>query len=175
MFRGTHDMAEQVILETECQDSVVLCVKVALKIPAAKKRATVTALWDLHSHFGDILQFNVDTEKVWHGRCHVCGWEHDAGFTQIKADQGEVIQLGGILPDIIALIHGAHAKGLLGLSTKDEKLLKICGGYKHPCKAFDDLKHRSDYKILFETRKRGFISLRGVVGINRNKSERNPE
>jgi len=107
--------------------------------------------------------------------CKICGWVHDAGFTQIKTDQGDGIQLGGILPDIVALVHRAHAKGLKGLSTKDEQLLKICRGYKHPSKAFDDLRHRSDYQLLFNTRIRGFISLRGADGINRNKSESNPE
>ena len=83
--------------------------------------------------------------------------------------------LRGILPEIVALVHEAHEKGLPALSTKDDKLIEVCGGYKHPCKAFDDLRHRNDYKILFDTRKRGFISLRGAVGISRNKSEAGPE
>lgn len=107
--------------------------------------------------------------------CPVCRWIHDDGFTQIKTSQDEAITLGGILPDIVALVHQAHEQGFNALSTKDDKLLEICGGYNHPCKAFDDLKHRNDYKCLFDTRKRGFISLRGAVGINRNKSEARPE
>ena len=107
--------------------------------------------------------------------CPVCCWIHDAGFTQIRVNQDGVITLGGILPDIVALVHCAHEKGLAGLSTKDDELLKICGGYRNPCKAFDDLNHRNDYKTLFETHKRGFISLHGAVGKNRNKSESNPE
>jgi hypothetical protein len=48
-------------------------------------------------------------------------------------------------------------------------------GYRHPCKAFADLNHRRDYQTLFDTRKRGFLSLRGANGINRNKSQSNPE
>jgi hypothetical protein len=106
--------------------------------------------------------------------CRICGWIHDARFTQIKVSQNKVISLGGVLPDIVAATHRALEKGL-ALSTKDEELLKICGSYKHPSKAFDDLKHREDYKILFN-RRRGFISLRGANGIDpERKSETNTE
>ncbi|MCW5553321.1 MAG: hypothetical protein KIS67_14320 [Verrucomicrobiae bacterium] len=107
--------------------------------------------------------------------CSVCGWVHDSSFTQIKPDTGEAISLGGVLPYILALVHTAHEKGLNGLSSKDATLLNICGGYRHPCKAFDDLNQRAAYKRLFDTRRRGFIALRGAVGKSRNKSEFNPE
>jgi hypothetical protein len=40
---------------------------------------------------------------------------------------------------------------------------------------FDDLNRRNEYKQLFDTRKRGLISLRGAFGRNRNKSESGPE
>jgi hypothetical protein len=37
-------------------------------------------------------------------------------------------------------------------------------------KAFDDLKHRHDYNILFDTHKRGFLALRGAHVTTRNHS-----
>lgn len=97
--------------------------------------------------------------------CRVCGWLHDAGFNQIILGEGQVISLKGVLPEIVAVVHRAHEKGSLGLSVKDPELIKAYGGYGHPCKAFDDLKHREDYKKLFDTSHRGRISLRKAVGI----------
>lgn len=94
--------------------------------------------------------------------CRTCGWIHDPAFHQIKANGREIYLLGGVLSEIVAAVHHAHAIGRKGLNTKDEELVKICGGYKNPCKAFEDKKHRDDYKTLFFTRKRGFISLRTV-------------
>jgi hypothetical protein len=82
-----------------------------------------------------------------------------------------VVSLAGCLPEILRLVHCSHEKGLPALSTKDDALLKACGGYHNPCKAFDDLNRRTEYKKLFDTRKRGFIALRGYPGISRNKSE----
>jgi hypothetical protein len=173
------------IPKTESQESVILSVNSTLKIPAEHWRpenrsAEMKKMADALGQFGELDQFNVESSNSIgdaHRQdvCPVCGWIHDAGFTQIKTNQDEVIMLGGILPDIVALIHGAHEKGLPALSTKDEKLLRLCGGYRNPCKAFDDLKHRNDYKRLFDTRKRGFITLRGAVGFNRNKSEADSE
>jgi len=69
--------------------------------------------------------------------------------------------LGGVLPEIVRLVHQAHEQGFPALSTKAEALVKACGGYRHPCKAFDDLKQRAAYQQLFDTRRRGFIALRG--------------
>jgi hypothetical protein len=109
------------------------------------------------------------------GKCRVCGWIHDVGFTQIITDEPGVIRLGSRLADIVRLVHHAHEQGFPGLSTKDEALVETCGGYGNPCKAFDDLNCRTEYKQLFDTSRRGFISLRGAVGRNRNKSESSPE
>ena len=169
------------IPKTESQESVIVSVNSKLKIPLEHWRpenrsAEIKKLADALGQFGKLRSFNVEIHQKYsdiHRQivCPVCGWIRDAGFTQIKANQDEVITLGGILPDIVALVHHAHEKGFAGLSTKDVQLLEICGGYGNPCKAFDDLKHRNDYKNLFDTRKRGFISLRGALGINRNKSE----
>lgn len=97
--------------------------------------------------------------------CGVCGWFHDVGFNQIILGDAQVVSLKGILPEIVAVVHRAHEKGSLGLSVKDPELIKAYGGYGHPCKAFDDLKHREDYKKLFDTSRRGRISLRNAAGI----------
>jgi hypothetical protein len=106
--------------------------------------------------------------------CLVCGWIHDTEFTQIKIGENKVITLGGVLPYIVAAVHRAHEKGL-ALSTKDKALQAICGSYKHPAKAFDDLNHSADYKILFN-RRRGFISLRGALRKDsESDSETKPE
>jgi hypothetical protein len=107
--------------------------------------------------------------------CTVCGWIHDAGFSQIRIEEEDVILLRGVLSEIVRLVHQAHEKGLSGLSSKDVALISLCDGYRHPCKAFDDLKHREEYKRLFDTSRRGFISLRGASGRNRNKTEPRPE
>lgn len=107
--------------------------------------------------------------------CSTCGWRHDAGFTQIQIPGHEVVSLAGVLPGIVRLVHDAHEKGFPGLSTKDDALLEACGGYRNPCKAFDDLKRRREYQLLFDTRRRGFIALRGAAGRTRNKSEASPE
>jgi hypothetical protein len=125
---------------------------------------------------GQIAEINLGPVKgfVARNECAVCGWIHDASFTEIKIQPYEVMFFGGILPDIIALVHRALERGLLALSTKDAGLLKACGGYRHPCKAFDDLKRRDHYKILFDTRRRGFISLRRGRD-HRNKSESGSE
>jgi hypothetical protein len=108
-------------------------------------------------------------------QCSVCGWVHDPGFNQIKLGRGEVVFLRGVLPAIVALVHEAHAQGFDGLSSKDDRLRTLCGGYRHPCKAFDDLDRRREYHLLFDTSRRGLLSLRGAVGMNRNKSEPRPE
>ena len=185
LLREMGKLADQLIPKTEIQESVILSVNSTLKIPAVHWRpenrsAEMKKVADALALLGEVEEFQIKPTRNFpaiqdQSVCGVCGWVHDTGFTQIKTDQGVVIQLGGILPDIVALVHRAHAKGLRGLSTKDEQLLKTCRGYRHPSKAFDDLKHRNDYQLLFNTRKRGFISLRGADGINRNKSEINPE
>jgi hypothetical protein len=165
-------------------ESVVIAVNTKIKIPAdlwrPENRSTIIKLMaDAQGQVGEVMEFAVGTsesmqEKPGQSPCNVCHWAHDAAFTQIKVSSDKIISLGGVLPDIVAAVHRAGEKGL-ALSTKDEELVKLCGSYRHPSKAFDDLKHREDYKILF-ARKRGFISLRGVTGINsERKSETNPE
>lgn len=162
------------IPKTESEDSIILSVNAKIKIPAEwwrpeNRGAAIKHITDLQSQAGDLIGITVEraerscvgpTKEV----CPVCGWIHDRVFTQIKTDSGEAISLGGVLPDIVRSVHRAHENGFTGLSTKDDALLKVCGGYRHPCKAFDDLKCRDEYKRLFETRKRGFISLRGARG-----------
>lgn len=100
------------------------------------------------------------------GTCPVCGWIHDADFTLINLGDGEIIHLGGVLPNIVSLVHKSHANGLGGMSTKDAALLRACSSYLHPSKAFHSLKHSSDYQRLFNTRKRGFLSLGIPLGTN---------
>jgi hypothetical protein len=177
LLREMEKLTGQLIPKTESQESVIISVNSTLKIPVdhwrpENRSAEIKKVVDALAQIGEVDEFQVKpargiTAIQDQTVCEVCGWIHDIGFTQIKTDQGDVIQLGGILPDIVALVHRTHAKGLRGLNTKDEQLLKICGGYRHPSKAFDDLKHRNDYQLLFNTRKRGFISLRGADGINR--------
>ncbi|MGO8682115.1 MAG: hypothetical protein ACLPYZ_00740 [Limisphaerales bacterium] len=185
LFREVEKITGLLVPKPESQGSVILSVNSTLKIPLEhwqpeNRSAEIKKVADALAQIGELGGLKVESTKsisdIHHQDvCPVCGWVHDAGFTQIKTNQDEVITLGGILPDIVALIHRTHEKGLPALSTKDDKLLKICGGYGNPCKTFDDLKHRNDYKNLFDTRKRGFISLRGANGINRNKSEASSE
>ena len=92
--------------------------------------------------------------------CRVCGWGHDAGFTRIEIPGRPVIALHGLMAQIVGLVHAAQASGAGAVSTKDERLLAVCGGYRHPCKVFDDRKRRADYKVLFDTGRRGFLGLR---------------
>ncbi|MDE3066805.1 MAG: hypothetical protein KGJ60_04550, partial [Verrucomicrobiota bacterium] len=178
LLREMDKLTDLLIPKTESRESVIVSVNSKLKIPAEHWRpenrsAERKKVEDALAQFGEVEDFEVKSSENFARQdvCRVCGWVHDAGFTQIKANQNGVITLGGILPDIVALVHQAHERGFPALSTKDDGLLKVCGGYGNPCKAFDDLNHRSDYKVLFETRKRGFISLRGAGGMNRNKSE----
>jgi hypothetical protein len=185
LLRTVDGLTGQLIPKTESEDSVILSVNSKLKVPAEhwqpeNRSAEIKKVADALAQIGEVDGLDVESAKGIDDAkpqeiCPVCSWVHDAGFTQIKANQEGVVTLGGVLPDIVALVHKAHEKGLSGLSTKDDNLLKVCGGYGNPCKAFDDLNHRDDYKVLFDTRKRGFISLRGALGINRNKSEPAPE
>ncbi|MDR3458445.1 MAG: hypothetical protein P4N60_13420 [Verrucomicrobiae bacterium] len=92
--------------------------------------------------------------------CGVCGWGHDAAFLRIAIPGRPVITLHGAMAQIVALVHAAQASGAGPVSTKDERLLALCGGYRHPCKVFDDLKRSADYKALFDRRRRGFVGLK---------------
>jgi len=165
------------IPKAEREDSVILSVNAQIKVPLslwrAENRSTlIKQISDANSVSGELVGISVQSAEIEAGRpagdaCAVCGWTHDDGFTRVKADELEVIVLAGVLPDIVRLVHKAHEKGLNGLNTKDDELVRSCGGYRNPCKAFDDLKRRAEYKRLFDTRKRGFISLRGAIGRNR--------
>ena len=93
--------------------------------------------------------------------CEVCGWGHDAGFSRVEIPGRAVIALHGLMAQIVGLVHAAQASGSGAVSTKDERLLAVCGGYRHPCKVFDDRKRGADYKVLFETRRRGYLRLKG--------------
>lgn len=167
------------------QDSIILTINSKIRIPAGawhpeNRGASIKRIAELQSQVGDLMGISVqladggqDGSKS--ESCPVCGWNHDRGFTQIKIGNLKPICLGGILPEIVRLVHGMHEKGFAGLSTKDDELLKACAGYRNPCKAFDDLNRRHQYKQLFDTSRRGFISLRGMVGRKRNKSEGCPE
>jgi hypothetical protein len=177
LFRETDKLIDHLVPKAEREDSVILTVNSKIKIPAhawhpQNRSATMKALADHLSQDGQLEQFNVEqAETPAQGTCPVCGWIHDPAFTALRIDDGEAILLSGVLPEIVRLVHQAHEKGLSALSTKNELLVRTCGGYQNPCKAFDDLNRRKEYKCLFDTRRRGFISLRGAVGRNRNKSE----
>lgn len=185
LLREVEKITGLLVPKTESRESVILSVNSTLKIPVEhwqpeNRSAEIKKLADALAQIGEVDGLKVESTKSLDDAhrqvvCRVCGWIHDAGFTQLKTNQDKIITLSGKLPDIVALVHHAHEKGFPALSTKDDELVKICGGYGNPCKAFDDLKHRDEYKILFDTRKRGFISLRGALGINRNKSETSPE
>ena len=185
LLREVEKITVMLLPKPESQESVILSVNSTLKIPLEhwqpeNRSAEIEKVAHALAQIGELAQLNVQSTKSMYDAhrqvvCPVCGWIHDAGFAQIKVAQHEVILLTGVLPEIVAVVHHAHEKGFPALSTKDDELLKICRGYGNPCKAFDDLRHRDDYKILFDTRKRGFISLRGAIGANRNKSEPSPE
>jgi hypothetical protein len=135
----------------------------------------IKRLTDGFSRIGEVESLTVHNAagrtRQEHGTCSICGWEHDDGFARWITDHENALVLRGAAADIARLVHEAHERGLCGLSTKEERLARACGGYRHPCKAFDDLKLRAEYKRLFDTSRRGFISLRGLAGKNRNNPE----
>jgi hypothetical protein len=165
--------------------STILEVNSKIKVSAEwwtpeNRSAAIQQIADLQSKAGELISINVEPAKSGltnprEKNCQVCGWIHDAGFNQITTEAGEEIYLRGVLSKIVQLVHQAHERGLESLCTKDEALLDVCRGYHNPCKAFDDLKRREEYKRLFDTSRRGFITLRGAAGRNRNKSVTRPE
>jgi hypothetical protein len=179
--RGRLNTRSDVGPRVEAHPSVIVSVNAALKIPLLcwdreNGNFVIRRLLDALSEQGAVLKFNVEIVPVGSiADCPVCGWIHDMGFTQIKPENQRQIQLAGVLPDIVKLVHSAHEKGLQALSTKDDSLTRTCGGYRHPCKAFGDLKRGREYKLLFDTSRRGFIALRGALGIIRSKTERPSE
>jgi len=94
-------------------------------------------------------------------RCATCGWIHDARFSEIVIPRKPPLILSGVPQAIFARVHAAHERKERFVSTKDDALLKLCGGYGHPCKAFHGLRQSAAYKALFDTSRRGFIALRG--------------
>jgi hypothetical protein len=175
----------KLIPKTEAQDSVILSVNSQIKVPAScwhpeHRSATIKQIADLQSAAGELQDLRVHaadsgTPQLTQPACLVCGWMHDAEFTQMAQDGAAAISLSGVLPDIVRVVHKAHERGFERLSTKDGELLRLCGGYRHPCMAFGDLKRSADYKRLFDTSRHGFVSLRGAVGIIRNQSESDSE
>lgn len=174
LLKKIDEIATGLIPKPEAEESVILSVNSQLKVPAdcwkpENRSATIKQIADLQSAAGELQGFSVELagllgRQQLTGSCGVCGWVHDQAFTQMVRTGAGPITLSGILPDIVRLVHQAHEKGLAGLSTKDETLVRICGGYRHPCKAFDNLKQSTSYKLIFDTRRRGSISIRGAVG-----------
>ena len=185
LLREIETITSRLIPKSERQESVILSFNAQLKVPAESWRpenrsATIARICAAQAQAGELEQFSVQPAGSPPAiqpptACAVCGWQHDAGFTQVRLDAAEVVCLRGVLPDIVAAVHRAHEKGFPRLSTKDDELLHTCGGYGNPCKAFDDLKQRRSYKFLFDTSRRGFIALRGAVGRNRKETEPRPE
>jgi hypothetical protein len=183
--RAAEKLARKSIPDASGKPSVILGVNAGLKIPAdawlpANRSTTIKKIADALSRVGELTKIAMTQALSGIGRsstqnCAVCGWIHDAGFTQIQIGEGDAIFLRGAASAIALLIHQAHERGLPALSTKDEDLLEVCRGYHHPCKAFDDLNRRGEYKRLFDTSRRGFISLRGTLGRNRNQPQPRPE
>jgi len=178
-------ISAELIPKAEAETSVILSVNYQLKVPASwwdseQQSATIKQIADSRPQVGQLTGLSVQAAgsplaQLMQPACLVCGWIHDAEFTQMKQDGADAISLSGRLPDIVRVVHRAHEKGFERINIKDEELLRICGSYRHPCKAFDDLNHRADYKRLFVTSNRGFIALRGAGGMVRNKSESSPE
>jgi hypothetical protein len=173
LLKTIGDIATNHIPKAEVEESVILSVNSQLKVPAScwkpeNRGETIKQIAEQFSLTGNLESLSVQPAgaaamQIPPATCPVCGWVHDAGFTQIKPIGVAAITLSGVLPNIVRLVHQAHEKGLNGLSTKDEILSRTCGGYRNPCKAFDDLNQRAAYQLLFDTRRRGFISLRGVI------------
>jgi hypothetical protein len=147
-------------------------VNAQLKIPAShwkpeNRGETMKALADALAAGSDLMEFQVrkegDGEPKLDHRCPTCDCTHDREFTQIVVPGHAPITIAGVLPDIVRCVHAAHEKGLPRLSTKDDDLLRRCGGYGSPSKAFYDLRQSAAYKVLFDTSRRGFIALRAAA------------
>jgi hypothetical protein len=170
LFRALDKLADKLIPKEESERSVILMVNAQLKVPASRWKAesqgnVMKAITDALSLGGEVEQINIEAEGArseLRGRqCPVCCFAHDHAFTQILVPGHAPITIAGALPDIVRCVHAAHEKGFPRLSTKDDGLLRRCGGYGHPSKAFHDLRQSGAYKVLFDTSRRGFIALRG--------------
>jgi len=170
LFEDLDKLRENLIPTEESQDSVILMVNAQLKVPANRWKPegrgnVIKAITDGLSRGGEVSQINVEPggtlNQLRGPHCSVCGFAHDAAFTQIIVPGLPPVTIAGVLPDIVRCVHAAHEKGFARLSTKDDDLLRRCGGYRHPSKAFHDLGQSGAYKVLFDTSRRGFIALRG--------------
>ncbi len=170
LFQALDGLADKLIPREESEDSMILTVNAQLKVPASRWKPesrgnVMKAITDALSLGGEVSQINVQTEEARNELrdrpCPVCGFAHDHAFTQILVPGHASITIAGALPDIVRCVHTAHEKGFPRLSTKDDDLLRRCGGYGHPSKAFHDLRQSEAYKVLFDTSRRGFIALRG--------------
>lgn len=170
LFQALDKLFRQLLPKEESEDSVILTVNAQLKIPASHWKpestgGTMKMIAEALAQAGEVGHIQVQ-KKGWaqqqeRKRCAVCGFTHDHAFTQILGASQEPITLAGVLPDIVRCVHGAHEKGFSRLSTKDEGLLRTCGKYGHPSKAFYDRGQSAAYKVLFDTSRRGFMALRG--------------
>ena len=172
LFKALDRLTDRLIPRKESEDSVVITVNAQLKVPASRWKPesrgdTMKAITDALSAGGDLTEFQMRTDGAGEperdGRCPTCGCTHDRGFTQVIVPGHAPVTIAGVLPDIVRCVHAAHEKGFLRLSTKDDDLLRTCGGYSHPSKAFYDLGQREAYRVIFDTSRRGFIALRGFV------------
>jgi hypothetical protein len=180
LFLELGKVAAQLIPEQENEESVILTVNAQIKIPANrwhpdKRSGEIKRITDGLAQSGELSQIMVQSTEAGlapqtRSRCLICGWLHDAAFTQILIRNGESICLRGVLPEIVRHVHACHEKGFPHLNTKDDGLLRILGSYGHASKAFYDLNQRQAYRAIFNTSRRGFISLRGFVVNNPNKS-----
>lgn len=155
--------------------AVLLKISATLAVPSPcanydSAQANIMHLLRSLAEEGVITEFKLEAPGP--ESCPVCGWEHDRQFRHIRrSGTPDWITLRGAACRIFSTVHAAHERGLAALSTKDDALEQACGGYRHPCKVFDDLGLRAEYKRLFDTRRRGYIALLGFLGMNRNKSE----
>lgn len=122
---------------------------------------------------GQISQLNFETSEnsvVSGSSCTICGMVHDPMFMRIALPSGEVFDLTGVLSDIVQCVHLAHERGEVRLFIKNDELVKVCGGYRFPSKAFYDLGQATAFKALFDTSKNSYIRLRSAIVTGRNTS-----
>ncbi len=172
LFAALTNFAKELIPKKEIERSVILEFHGQLKIPAEhwspqKRGDVMKMIMDSLSAGGEVTRLDVRSPDAGSlpqsDACATCGWTHDRGFMEIRVPGYERFSLPGVLPDIVRCVHNTHEKGVARLGMKDETLVKACGGYFHPSKAFYDLGQRDAYRVLFNTSRRGFISLRGLV------------
>ncbi len=172
LLEALDKLTDELIPKEESEESVIITVNAQLKVPVSRwkpenRGSTMKMVTDALSAGGEVTGIQMRTEgagdQMRSDHCPVCGCTHDRSFTQVVVSGHEPITIAGVLPDILRCVHAAHEKGLPRLSTKDDELLRLCGGYSHPSKAFYDLGQREAYKIIFDTSRRGFIAMRQFI------------